>query len=147
MSIRPSPCAWTSTGTLVPIQSRPELCWLSSSQKDLLRSQTRPRVRVLRSSRVAAWKTSSSGFRDSRDHLRREPRSGDTGSPQGVWGSTCRSHTGVSAASLVPLEKILQLVAGCWVEDKGLSVTVHFRGVMESDIPLVLNAVEDYVIH
>lgn len=134
-------------GTLVPIQSRPELCWLSPSQKDLLRVlATHPRVRV-----------SIVTGRSLEDIEQR------VGIPEIIYAANHGLeiqglHQGFQIARAAhireslqrlspPLEKILQLVAGCWVEDKGLSATVHFRGVMESDIPRVSNAVEDYMIH
>lgn len=43
------------------------------------------------------------------------------------------------------LAKILKPIPGAWVEDKGLTLSVHFRGVSEKDHVLVKNAFHEVV--
>ena len=134
-------------GTLVPIQSRPELCWLNPSQKDLLRAlATHPKVRV---SIVTGRSLEDIEERVGIQDIIYAANHGlEIQGLNNGFQIARAAHIRESLQRLAPpLEKILQLVTGCWVEDKGLSATVHFRGVLESDIPRVANAVEDYMIH
>ncbi|MFO1005611.1 MAG: trehalose-phosphatase [Planctomycetaceae bacterium] len=134
-------------GTLVPIQSRPELCWLNPTQKDLLRAlATHPKVRV---SIVTGRSMEDIEERVGIQEIIYAANHGlEILGLNNGFQIVRAAHIRESLQRLAPpLEQILQLVPGCWVEDKGLSATVHFRGVVESDIPRVSHAVEDYMMH
>jgi trehalose-phosphatase len=128
-------------GTLVPIRERPEDCFLAAAAREALAALAAHR-------RVAVAVVSGRGLADLRPRV-------------GVAGVACAGNHGLEiegpglsfrepravgragelARLVEELTASLRHTPGAWVEDKGLSASVHYRQVGRDSIPGVLEAV------
>lgn len=129
-------------GTLVAIQERPETCWITEPQRDLLRSlASHPRVRL---AIVTGRELEDIRTRVDIPEIVYAANHGleIQGGPQEFnipRGDEIRESLKEITQTL-SLE--LQHITGCWVENKGLTATIHYRSVSEAEVPLVSERVQ-----
>jgi len=133
-------------GTLVAIQEYPEKCWISLPQRDLLRSlATHPRVRLAI--------VTGRALDDIRTRI---------GIPEVVYAANHGLEIqGGPRDFLIPradeirasvrdiaktLSIELQHISGCWVENKGLTASVHYRSVAALEIPHVSETIQSHMV-
>jgi len=68
----------------------------------------------------------------------------DDGNGREIMPEGRRAEPGLETA-LESLRETLSEVPNCYIEDKGLTATVHYRQVPESDVPTVVESVESVV--
>lgn len=132
-------------GTLVPIQRHPEMCRLNQSQRDILRSlatHSRARVAVV----------TGRGLEDiqTRVGISEIIYAGNHGLEiHGAGHDFQIARANLIRESLACLRAELFLlldgIHGCWMEDKGLTVTVHYREVAEVEIPRISGIVQSHL--